>query len=649
MKQLHVAEKWLADMSKNTRYEILEAGSKDGELERIAAKFGVQLPCNDLAVFKGTYAYIDRTNLNGCSLPEDEVIRALGTLRGKAIDFDHLRKRVVGYHLDAALEGNEIVCYGIFFKGNFPEDYDIIKQCMKEGKLGISFEAWGDHSQREDGDYDLINIEFAGGALLIASEPAFPGAGVLELAKNNRVLEFAKVMVEPTKHIFETSAYVFNAKNIKVKDKNGHYPIDTFQQAQHSLSLVNKLKEVPVWYEGTLEELKAKVTEAIVEKHPKILDKANYCEYEFDMILRALQEVPWHEGEEECWREVSAIDFTTNTVIVTYQPSGTKVSVNLTPSSEVIKQGKPVKDEEDEEDEEISQSFMDSFQKFDGNFDELEAFVQKEMDYKSIQLPEIAHLSIQERTKLIDSDFAVIKKIKNINSGKRRKVRMFPLHDATHVRIALARLEEDNVKDTFTKLGISSKAVQLRILNKAKELNMKDIIEKYEQATTDEQVELYKEIVKEVAALKTQIQELTTAQETAKVATEKTIADKDTELASIKAQVAEITKAKDLAQAELDRRDAEIRQAKLASRKETLGDFAAGMEDADILDEVKYEMALLKKENAELKALAAKAPKVEPVVDEQAKTDLTKGSKDKAADDELKEVQKRVLKQAYGV
>jgi len=221
---------------------------------------------------------------------------------------------------------------------------------------------------------------------------------------------------------------------------------------------------------------------------------------------------------------------------------------------------------------------------------------------------------------------------------------MFPLNDATHVRIALARLEEDNVKETFSQLGISLKTVTQRIVNKAKELKMKDIMEKYEQATTDEQVELYAEIVKEVAALKTQIQELTATQETAKAEAEATIAAKDTEFASIKEQVEEITKAKDAAQAELDRRDEELRQAELAKRKETLGEFAEGLEDADILDEVKYEMALLKKENAELKKAVAEAPRK---TDDDANTDLTKGSKDKDAEDELREINKRVLKRAY--
>lgn len=191
---------------------------------------------------------------------------------------------------------------------------------------------------------------------------------------------------------------------------------------------------------------------------------------------------------------------------------------------------------------------------------------------------------------------------------------------------------------------------------------MKNLLKKYEEATTDEQVELFAETVKEIAGLKAQIQELSTAQETAKAENEEVLVAKEAELASIQTKVDEITVAKDEAQAELDRRDEEIKLAELASRKETLGDFAEGMEDADILDEVKYEMSLLKKENAELKA-AAKNPETEEakIAREEAaklakeegsegkeKIELSKGSRDKKADDELSEVRTRVLKRAYG-
>lgn len=596
----------LKDMSHNTRYSFLEQGSDGEKLQELASKFGVQLPANDLAIFKGTYAYVDRTNLNGCSLPNAEVVKALGTLRGKAVDFDHLRKRVVGYFLDAALEGDEVVCYGIFFKGNFPEDYDIIKECMAQGNLGISFEAWGDHVAREDGDYDLVDIEFAGGALLIASDPAFPGAGVLELAKNQRVLEFAKVMTEPEEHIHDKK----------------------------------ELKKI---------ETSAKIDDMKISDDTKNeLEKAKYSEYEFDMILRALAEVPCEKGEEECWREVSSIDFDNSQAIITYQPSGTVVSVDLTPKSVVVKKGKCPEHDEDKaeviKEEASKESFLDKFNKFDGNFDELEGFVQKEMDYLGTELPEVAHLGIDERTKLHDSQFAVIKKIKCETSGKRRKVRMFPLNDSTHVRIALARLEEDNVKDTFKKLGISYDKTMEKILNKAKELDMKDILKKYEESTVEEQASLFSEVLKQVDELSAQVKELTDAQEVAKTEAEAAKTAKEEELAALKTEIETITAKADEAQAELDRRDEVIKEAKLTERKEALGDIAEGMEDADILDDVKYKIATLEKENAELKEAAAKAPKKEG--DE---VDLSKGSADKEDKvDTAADTGKRVIEKAYG-
>jgi len=387
----------------------------------------------------------------------------------------------------------------------------------------------------------------------------------------------------------------------------------------------------------------------ISEDTKNALEKAKYCEYEFDMILRALSEVPFPEDEEEGWREVSSIDFDNSTAIITYQPSGTVVSVDLTPKSVVVKKGKSKKEMEDENVEAVTattdETFIEKFHKFDGNFDELEAFVQKEMDYYDTSLPEVAHLNLVERTKLSDNDFAVIKKIKCETSGKRRKVRMFPLNDSTHVRIALARLEEDNVKDTFKLLGISYEKTIQKILNKAKELNMKDLLQKYEQSTVDEQAALFSEVLKEMDGLKVRIQELTDAQEAAKTDSETAMTEKETEISTLKTELEETTTKASEAQAELDRRDEVIKEAKLAERKEALGDSAEGMEDADILDEAKYELALLKKENAELKAEKASAPAKE----EGEEVKLDKGSKDK--DDKVDaalQTQKRVIEKAYG-
>jgi hypothetical protein len=190
---------FLEDLTFNSHYEILEFSKDNDELKEIALKKGIQLPSKDIAIFKCKYAMVDEENRNGCTLPRKEVKKAIKTIAGKAIDKDHLRKSTVGYWLEAQLDDNDIIAYGAFWKSNFSEDYEDIKKRMIDGTMKISFEAWGDREFTGEKSYELHNIEFAGGALLFDTIPAFPDAEVLEFStKQGQVLEFAKV-IENTK------------------------------------------------------------------------------------------------------------------------------------------------------------------------------------------------------------------------------------------------------------------------------------------------------------------------------------------------------------------------------------------------------------------------------------------------------------------
>jgi hypothetical protein len=210
-------ESLLKEMTYGAEYRFLECGKDDEELQKIAGKRGIKLPAIDLSIFKCKFAFTNRTNLNGCSLPEDEVKKSLDTLAGKAIDFDHLRERIVGHWLDATLEGDTMYAYGAFFKGNLADDFETIKDLMDKKNLAISFEAYGNREFRKDGTYDLKDIEFAGGALLITTKPAFPGAGVIEMA-NTKVLEFAKAMTEPKQYVYGIERKKMEeAKKLKVE------------------------------------------------------------------------------------------------------------------------------------------------------------------------------------------------------------------------------------------------------------------------------------------------------------------------------------------------------------------------------------------------------------------------------------------------
>lgn len=176
---------FLKTLTYGTEYRILEAGKDDEELQEVAKSHKLKLPARDISIFKGIFAFVDEQNKNGCTLPKEEVAKALNTIGGKAVDFDHYRKRVVGHWLEGKLVGDKIISYGIFNKGNFPEDFATITDLMNNGNLKISMEAWGNRvfTNEAKTEYILEDIEFSGGALLIDTKPAFAGAEVLELAK----------------------------------------------------------------------------------------------------------------------------------------------------------------------------------------------------------------------------------------------------------------------------------------------------------------------------------------------------------------------------------------------------------------------------------------------------------------------------------
>lgn len=184
---------FLKDLSTSSKYTFLEQGKDDKELKEVCEKRGVAFPNQDLAIMKIVYAFIDRTNLNGASLPMEEVEKSIHTVIGKAIDFDHIRERVVGWLLDAKIEGDKIISYGAFFKSSLGEDFEIIKELFARNNLAVSMEAWADREYNADGTYSLKNIVFAGLGILINTKPAFPGAGVVEMA-NKRVLELSNTI-----------------------------------------------------------------------------------------------------------------------------------------------------------------------------------------------------------------------------------------------------------------------------------------------------------------------------------------------------------------------------------------------------------------------------------------------------------------------
>lgn len=528
------------DMSLKSDYEILDYGKHKDEIKELAKKRNIKVPSKDLAFFKCKYAMVDKENLNGCILPRKEVEKALESLNSKAIDKDHLRKNTIGYWLDAKLEKDDMIAYGCFWKANFPEDYEEIQKRMSEGKMKISFEAWGDRNFNDDKTYNLTNIEFAGGALLFDTDPAFPDAEVLDFA-SNRVLEFAKIIEDG-----QSATPMEDRKIIKITTEDTTFITELPKDDGYDVERKSHTKRTVYFSDNT---------ESITETDNQWEEKYTQAQ---------LQE---------------------------------KIAQTI-----------------EENNEEFSE-FLASLFEGEDLIDE---------DNKKIE--DGKKLTYKERKNISDDDFAVVITVKNKTTGKPRKIRMFPIKDPAHVRNALARLPQ--ATESLKKLGVSVETVKKKILKKARELNMTDLLKRHEGEVNNLMDEILKKYSKAsveelVSFLESEIKTVKDsfiAKETELAAKLQEITVRDTELSALKTEKETILKlvedSKLLAEnakielekvkaefsaikAELDKRLAEEKAAIVKSRKDVIGDYAKDMTDEDILNDLKFENAKLKKERDE--------------------------------------------------
>ena len=117
----------------------------------------------------------------------------------------------------------------------------------------------------------------------------------------------------------------------------------------------------------------------------------------------------------------------------------------------------------------------------DNNLNEGELNMEKELRIAEsinddVQNPMAKKLSYQEKKNLPDSSYAVV------ITKEGRKIRKFPIHDAAHVRNALARLGQEPTKKALQKLGVSVESVTKKVLARAKALGLNDLVKKHEKA-----------------------------------------------------------------------------------------------------------------------------------------------------------------------
>jgi len=222
-------------------------------------------------------------------------------------------------------------------------------------------------------------------------------------------------------------------------------------------------------------------------------------------------------------------------------------------------------------------------------------------------------LTYAERQKLPDSDFALVLTVKKKRGKGTRKIRMFPIHDEDHVRNALARLGQKKVQATLKSLGVSIKKVMNKILKRAKKLGMKELLERHKSSVLTEE-----ELIEKLNEYRSTIEELNKEKE--QLNKEKTELEKKNENLEKEKEKLETEVKKEQEKANLYKEKGEL----IAKRRAELGDFAKELSDEDLLNDDKYELARLRKENYELR---------------QKNGDLNTGHDSK---DEITSVQKKV-------
>ena len=565
------------DMSFHTSYESFEAGKSNDELEKVAKKRGVVYPCKDISIFKGKYAFTDEVNANGCILPKEEVEKALDTLVGKSVDIDHYRRSAVGFWLDSYLKGDTIISYAAFWKGSFGEEYDEFQNKMKDGKIKISFEAWGDREATTDGNYNLRNIEFAGGALLDETDPAF---------KNAEVLEFASIIEESA----------FSCECIKCGHKE--------TSEKHCKDL-------------KCSKCGGQMRRAERPGPGQGVELSRFYINDTEAIIKLASEVECETCEVKGAYDILSINYAENELKARCVICDAEMVMYLTPTTKLTKKGRTIKEVKETKRGSVK-GFDDILREFNKSDEKLNEII---VNFEGGKLEEGKELTYEERKDLPDKMFAIVKSIENKETGKLRKIRIFPIHTPDYVTNAMVKSSQDKVKTILGKLGISIDNVKKKILKRAKELNMKTLNERYIESDVDAQAKLFKEVAGKLSEAEEKISGLeATISESEKAKVERETAD-----AKAKEDFDKVSKEAADAKAEIARRDEEIKKVEIAKRKEELGDAAKDISDEDILNEDKYRIAKLTKENAELKKT--------PVKTDDTKPDLSKGSRDKEIED----------------
>lgn len=229
-------------------------------------------------------------------------------------------------------------------------------------------------------------------------------------------------------------------------------------------------------------------------------------------------------------------------------------------------------------------------------------------------LEEAKIITMEERNKLPDNMFAVVIRVKDKRTGKMRKIRKYPIHDEAHARNALARLGQEAPKAELQKLGVSVESVVKKVQKRLAQLKGKDMNKASAEPKVDE-VDYKAELEKAQEDIRQLVFQVVDLEK--KAGLEKASVQDNTEklIAGIKKLSAMVIELK----SQVDAKNKDLETAKVNSdkqvnfykdnakeiekRRNELGEeFAGSLTDEELMNSDKYDLAVAKKEKAELTA-----------------------------------------------
>lgn len=497
----------------------------------------------------------------------------------------------------------------------------------------------------KDGTYELMEQEIAGGALLFKTEPAFEDAKVLEIAKTFIDKQPEGLVFAHTKYrckdmlingAFKCS-HCGNCKGKKLEVSEAVLVEDT-QVVETKTKCSNCLDEFTS--EGVTVDIrtggiKCPKCFAIVDKSgtmlypPQIRDfkisclscrtrnwlilsktdahaklKCLDCAKQFDVdfasgdVHKALNKFTFlYIGNSSCPQCNKSVHFSTTSHLThrDYECPECKLSFPIDITKQQYRNIASIKEiiidklEKSGEGGKSKMEFKLEVSKFHRYFDgDIDKWLNEELiaeDYEKAgdgTLLVAKQLTSKEREELSDDSFAVVARVKNKETGKTRKVRMFLSNDEAHVSNVLSRLGQDKTKATLELLGVSVDRVLGKVLEKAKRLGMTEVLTQRADDCSrlgidvpeapSVEPETPKQVIKEENPLKKAVN---------KVAQKLISARK--ELASMKVSMAKkINFYKDNAK-------------EIHERRAELQDFASELTDEQILNDKDFEIASLEK------------------------------------------------------